>query len=968
MRRPGKECDKKTALLDGLQTIIRSVNGGRAFTMPTLCNDCNATGLPILPVRYCPVPISVTPSVPGWASADRVSSVPLGKELHYALRILRAGFVYLFYSKNQYGSNRWECYAVTDEGLLLKQPDPLMAAIPSAPFSCARQGHTNARLHHLLIERPDKCGTTWIAFSEHKWSSDTLQEYAQNGKLRDARMQTLHPAKMAAGAKHSHGTPASAAALEDVLEYSASSPAVNLPHNAVVARFSKEDGSFDVSRLSGMSTRYPWALRQGQAQADLSAMQVRAKKADGTHNAAHVLALWDAVGIAHELNGYRNDAAGWLAKYGQERELQLSASNAVTGLKLALEKRVDDAWNTIASRSASQPDLIEHGMLAPAVTRYAKGSPSELGQPLVELDNKFKAGQVSEAAYRSQRSQIIAATSNDPAAMEAAYAKIDQHRRELAHARQRNLGNNKLQDKATSWKRYEERLSMSALHDFDGNWRKLREQADRFVEQRTQVLVAWLRAPLLLDSLEDFHPKCETDGVKLEGVVGHAVFGIGACTSGAKQLEEWIAKSDASDKTNLLWRAMAMNLPEAAVEINAALRLAYGAPKPLTMEAWEHAFSQVKWNKIADLGKKSLTAFNTQSKAINDAASGIKPVPGMHGLDQIFATVGGRWVQPFKWTVDSVNEVMLRTLLMVRSGVDPLAAKALGAWDALHAAADRESLIRRLKNQDYYLSAAAKAQYEEHAKKWATLRSDIEVPDAKKKSFNAARDARLALVVAVFEAFNLYKASAKAAKEPGNEKVQAQLTAAKLSTAAASIDVLSNMVKGLAVAGDKAVSYQVLKFGGGALSATASAYGACLDFEATGGSWSERDYRMATLFGIRAVFQGTSATLTVLTSLSYCSPLIETFGKRFGERLAGQLLSAAAKRLLLARAALVFASLEVSIFLLVITLFIWYFEDDALQKWCDRSAFGIKRSSLKDSFQSATTQVEKYQEALKEAS
>ena len=52
-------------------------------------------------------------------------------------------------------------------------------------------------------------------------------------------------------------------------------------------------------------------------------------------------------------------------------------------------------------------------------------------------------------------------------------------------------------------------------------------------------------------------------------------------------------------------------------------------------------------------------------------------------------------------------EVALRTLLMVRSGVDPVAAKALGAWDALHNAADRDMLLRRLKNQDVYLSAAA---------------------------------------------------------------------------------------------------------------------------------------------------------------------------------------------------------------------------------------------------------------------
>lgn len=322
--------------------------------------------------------------------------------------------------------------------------------------------------------------------------------------------------------------------------------------------------------------------------------------------------------------------------------------------------------------------------------------------------------------------------------------------------------------------------------------------------------------------------------------------------------------------------------------------------------------------------------------------------------------------EPWPWSTFGYNEVALRTLLMVRSGVDPVAAKALGAWDALHNAADRDTLLRRLKNQDVYLSAAAKAQYEEHAKKWAALRSNIEVPDAKRQNFNAARDARLALVVAVFEAFNLYKASAKAAKEPGSEKAQAQLTAAKLATAAAAIDVLSNMVKGLAAAGDKAISYQALKFGGGGLAVVASGYGAMLDFGDFDKSMKAGDYRMSTFLFIRGVFQGTSSVLTTLTALSYCSPLIETFGKRFGERLIGKALSAAATRLLLARAALVFASLEVSIFLLFVSVVVWDFTDDALQKWFDRCAFGEKRKSLPDAYTSTIMQKKHFDEALQE--
>lgn len=222
------------------------------------------------------------------------------------------------------------------------------------------------------------------------------------------------------------------------------------------------------------------------------------------------------------------------------------------------------------------------------------------------------------------------------------------------------------------------------------------------------------------------------------------------------------------------------------------------------------------------------------------------------------------------------------------------------------------------------------------------------------------------MIVAVFEAFNLYKASAKAAKEPGSERVQAMLTAAKLATAAAAIDVLSNMVKGLAAAGDRAASYQVLKFGGGGLAVVASGYGAALDFEDEKRARKSGDYRMSILLGIRGGFQVTSAVLTALTALSYCSPLIETFGKRFGERLVGKAITAAATRLLLARAALVFASLEVSIFLLFVSGVIWVFTDDALETWCDRCAFGTKRKALSDAYNNVITQKKQFDEALTE--
>lgn len=75
-----------------------------------------------MPVRYVAVPSGIRPGLPAWAGGDRVTSVALGSEFSYALRTLRAGYVYVFYDKNRRGSNQWECHAVGQDGCLKLQP------------------------------------------------------------------------------------------------------------------------------------------------------------------------------------------------------------------------------------------------------------------------------------------------------------------------------------------------------------------------------------------------------------------------------------------------------------------------------------------------------------------------------------------------------------------------------------------------------------------------------------------------------------------------------------------------------------------------------------------------------------------------------------------------------------------------------------------------------------------------------
>jgi hypothetical protein len=95
-------------------------------------------------------------------------------------------------------------------------------ATPS--LSCSRQGHSHARLRHLVIQFPDKCEESWIAFSEHAWSDETIKQYTDDEKLRKSRMQVIHPKAMAKGVKAAHGDLASTQALQGILEYAPQAP------------------------------------------------------------------------------------------------------------------------------------------------------------------------------------------------------------------------------------------------------------------------------------------------------------------------------------------------------------------------------------------------------------------------------------------------------------------------------------------------------------------------------------------------------------------------------------------------------------------------------------------------------------------------------------------------------------------------------------------------------------------------
>jgi len=918
----------------------------------TLCDNCQASGLPILPVRYVPVPNSVKLVLPAWASGARVTDVALGGEHHYALRTLRSGFVYLFYSKNARGSNLWECFSVSEDGCLMKQPSPSSAQVAPVQFQCGRQGHSNVRLHHLIIDKPEKCGPTWIAFSEHKWSDETLKEYTTNTKLRDARMQTIRPAAMADGAKHSHGEQATEAALNEVIEYSASFGTDQLPHAAAPGSFSKADGGFDAARLVRQSTRYPWHQRQGQAAEAVKLMKDRAKKADGTHHASHVLALWDAVGMAHELNGFRNDAAGWLELYGQEREFEITALNAIEGVKKALENRAGDAQK----QGQDQQQQNAANWYDPNEMAQRRANAQKLPEPkrsqqleVCAITEDWAHRQVPSLGFLG-RLNTYNTFSEPKRSQEIAALKLEVD--QFIARRAKNYNSNIQGAIAQSWPKYEEKLDNAELNRFKARWSNLLTKVDEIIDQRTEVLVRWLSAPLFIDTLEDFHPNNVSDGVLFEDAVSDAIFGMRSSKPGAKKIDEWVVEAKASVKTNLLWRAIALNQHEGIAEVDAALKIAASSSQAHSEAAWGNIGAQVKWNKLADLQKKAVSIFNANRKA------GVSPV-NTRGVDKLLITVGDAFMKPFARVVDTLNEKVIQQLLLLRAGASEQAATALVYAQAKLEPVSRDRLIQRINTTKTFVAAELTAERAELNKRWAALKGSADIPDA--KGFSAVKELRLGLVVAVLEGVNLWKVSSRVGNDP---KIQWQLRAAKMATSAACLDLVATAIKGMHSAKDLAVSFQLLKVSGGILSGGASFIGGWLDAREANSQWNEREYSIAILYYSRASSQFVAGGLTVAVAISYATPLLQQAATRYAGSIVISTAARTAGWLLVARAGLMFTGLGFGIATLAISVAIWYFSDDALQDWMEQSAFGKKPQAKR--FASQLTQMKALESALLE--
>ncbi|WEK98612.1 hypothetical protein PYX09_11685 [Xanthomonas oryzae pv. oryzae] len=741
-------------------------------------------------------------------------------------------------------------------------------------------------------------------------------------------MQAITP-KQWIGAPQAKGDTvplSSADALKAVLEYRGfageiSEPA-QLPHDRKPAAISTSSGGYKADVLHANSTRYPWALRthsMSGASAEQALQQRYARMCAASHNGKQgdqrqtympmLLGLWDAVGVVHELNGYRHDVVAAMARYKDERALEFNAMEHI--------EQID----TLLQRNA-----------AVLSDQYAQASRARME----EIEQEHSGGNaLTQSGMDALRTHGIA-SSNAGTWDGLSKALLPVYQRQARE----------------SWETtYRPRIDAAAYTAFKANAQRFGQAAMELLTQRTQVLGAWLSNPLFLVTLEDYDGTSPSCGVRFEEVITHAIEGLGMDPDGRRLLQDLAGNLDVTSRSCLLWRVVAQNQDEAREELKQTLSEA-DQQKNMVLSA-----AGAGWSVFVTTSK-TLKKFLSVYKGFETAQKQAAPLTATDrilretGVDRFVTTAGAFLLNrfPLNGVQDKVGNALVRFVLMTRALLDEAEVSELISQEASTGVAVRSYFMERVEHyRSQPLTSGTPMLYalrdvERHKgtdlmrERWAR---------AAESSRNAVRLGALTGVLELVNCINLLSKADKQARDYGS------LVASGVSL----VSVYTSMAEKVSKEffGDASRSMSRMKAIGGWLGGFGTYVGVYYDAGDLFLNLDKKDYGAAFIYFTKSLSGVAVGGAQFLTALAYSAPVFEKAIGRRGviiwlDSLKAGLQAAAAKEgeEVLAKATmkrigigvLRLGGWQVTVALVVMDVLIYALEPDALEKWCESNWFG----------------------------
>ncbi|QBG90873.1 hypothetical protein EYR26_03580 [Xanthomonas oryzae] len=741
-------------------------------------------------------------------------------------------------------------------------------------------------------------------------------------------MQPITP-KQWIGAPQAKGDTVPLASAEDlkaVLEYRCvageiSEPA-QLPHDRKPAAISTSSGGYKADVLHANSTRYPWALRthsMSGASAEQALQQRYARMCAASHNGKQgdqrqtympmLLGLWDAVGVVHELNGYRHDVVAAMARYKDERALEFNAMEHI--------EQID----TLLQRNA-----------AVLSDQYAQASRARME----EIEQEHSGGNaLTQSGMDALRAHGIA-SSNEGTWDGLSKALLPVYQRQARE----------------SWETtYRPRIDAAAYTAFKANAQRFGQAAMELLTQRTQVLGKWLSNPLFLATLEDYDGTSPSCGVRFEEVITHAIEGLGMDPAGRRLLQDLAGNLDVTSRSCLLWRVVAQNQTEARQELEQALTQA-DQQQNMVLSA-----AGAGWSVFVTTSK-TLKKFLSVYKGFEAAQKQAAPLTATDrilresGVDRFVTTAGAFLLNrfPLNGVQDKVGNALVRFVLMTRALLDETEVSELISQEASTGVAVRSYFMERVEHyRSQTLTSGTPMLYalrdvERHK---GTVLMRERWAHAAESSRNAVRLGALTGVLELVNFINLLSKADKQARDYGS----------LVASGAALVSVYSSMAEkvGKEFFGEASRSVAKMKAIGGWLGGFGTYIGVFYDFgDFLKEAGSGKPY-LSLMYLAKSGAGFIVGGAQFLTALSYSAPVLEKALGRRGvvlwlDALKAGLQAAATKETeqVLAKASikrlagliLRIGGWEVTIMLLAIDVLIYTIEPDALEKWCESNRFG----------------------------
>lgn len=783
----------------------------------------------------------------------------------YTLKYLNTGYLYAFVEYEN-GATRWLGYRVNEEGFLAKLKNIFDPNCAPTPYGCTNEKHfANSSMICLSPFQKSKAKTAYLLFSKGFLTQARLKLYQANrvSYANEKKWQKIDLNAWRGGQKSNF--------CYNQQIFDRHVPTPNF------AKFGKTNQTRK-QKISGKFSQFPKAVCG--------------------------VAIYDALGIAIDLNERRNDQFIELTKFMNTYKDGISNQQRFNSIPLV--ESIEEGLKTKALQSAKT--WAEH-----TKNVDMKSIEAQLNQPYSErnfqLHNrvmeemKRKNPEQYKITEKARKDYFAQFGMTPPSSAKQAY----EQQKEIAQHKAKELEKAKIESNTAfamnQWEnKYKPLFKYDEMQTFKSNIAtKTKSGMDNANVVGADHLI-WLKSSQLVQELHAFDPEDKISGFVFYEYMMQAVAGTGVTKAGATQMDGWITKLKV-ESDNVFMRAVLYNQRSAIDYYNDG-----------TQSFFASVVDYTDWTTGQSTYKQLIVTIAALDAAWDEWASNNANKHYMPDFDKTFVGRVGRWSAEFirvaaqkarSTSLDRLIATQICCFLYARTGVF---SKGVNLHSLMLFATPGLDLQRR----DPKVSNA-------------TLDSILN--DSKNKG-----TARVASFVMALEAINLMFQLNKTI----DSQQQLQILGGACGLITASLELV-----GVITVTTKTATHNLIKFAANSFAIAGSAFFSLYDLRA---AMSSNDSFLAVVYFVRGgVYFGLALSYTKI-SIDFLQsagnalkrPVLISFSKLLVKSNFYLMITRIGSVVWLARFNIIILGLTA-----VEIIYKVYFADNALEDWCKKSAFGI---------------------------